>query len=181
MATYYPPGLHGRRSSFSNVPRPSVTSYSVQRRPVYNPMSAIRGVSEASVSSTQTITRASPTIKPEILFSSPSTSSQFLGYTRSRVVLKTCDSHPVITPQLEDRLLQLADRSRRLGAHRFSRTRNSLVLNDYPQSIPPCPIPMNTVHRYPRISSSTSSSSASGSKLLLPRVGGKDDRTSIRE
>jgi hypothetical protein len=45
--------------------------------------------------------------------------------------IKSSDSFPVVPPQLEDRMLQLADRSRRLGVHRFSRTRNSLILNQH--------------------------------------------------
>jgi hypothetical protein len=49
-------------------------------------------------------------------------------YTQKR---KTSDSFPNLTHQLEDRMLQLADRSRRLGVHRFSRTRNALVLNQH--------------------------------------------------
>jgi len=45
-------------------------------------------------------------------------------------MIKTSDSHPVISPQLNERLLQLADRSRRLGVHRYSRSRHALVLNE---------------------------------------------------
>ena len=50
-------------------------------------------------------------------------------FTRPSMI-KTSDSHPLISPQLHERLLQLADRSRRLGVHRFSRSRRSLVLNE---------------------------------------------------
>ena len=46
------------------------------------------------------------------------------------VKVRTSESCPILSPQLEDRLLQLADRSRRLGVHRFSRTRNALILNE---------------------------------------------------
>lgn len=45
------------------------------------------------------------------------------------VQIKTSDSFPVLSPQLEERMLQLADRSRRLGVHRFSRTSNALIMN----------------------------------------------------
>ncbi len=45
-------------------------------------------------------------------------------------LIKASDAHPMISPQLNDRLLQLADRSRRLGVHRYSRSRHSLVLNE---------------------------------------------------
>ena len=45
-------------------------------------------------------------------------------------LIKASDAHPMISPQLNERLLQLADRSRRLGVHRYSRSRHSLVLNE---------------------------------------------------
>jgi hypothetical protein len=45
-------------------------------------------------------------------------------------MVKTSDSHPMISPQLNERLLQLADRSRRLGVHRYSRSRNALIRNE---------------------------------------------------
>jgi hypothetical protein len=54
---------------------------------------------------------------------------------RSLARIKTSDTFPVLSPQLEDRMLQLADRSRRLGVHRFSRTRNALILNQHTSSI----------------------------------------------
>lgn len=58
--------------------------------------------------------------------------STLYSVPKSKPILKSSDSYPVVSPQLEDRLLQLADRSRRLGVHRFSRTRQSLVLNNQP-------------------------------------------------
>lgn len=92
---------------------------------------------------------------------------------RDTARVKTSDSFPVISPQLEDRMLQLADRSRRLGVHRFSRTRNALVLNQHaPTLVAPAP---NA--RITRGGSSTSLSTQSSTplrgtiqKVALPRV-----------
>ncbi len=52
-----------------------------------------------------------------------------------RRILKSSDAYPILSGNLEERLLQLAERSRRLGVHRFSRSRQSLVLNTPPTVI----------------------------------------------
>ena len=64
-------------------------------------------------------------------------------------MIKTSDSHPLISPQLHERLLQLADRSRRLGVHRFSRSRRTLVLNEpaIPRRTPP-PVSSTVANRF---------------------------------
>jgi len=58
------------------------------------------------------------------------------GARRESVQIKTSDSFPALSPQLEDRMLQLAERSRRLGVHRYSRARNALLLNEHTSIIP---------------------------------------------
>lgn len=107
---------------------------------------------------------------------------------REPMILKTSDSFPVLSPQLEDRLLQLADRSRRLGVHRFSRTRNSLILNEH--TLPPGQsgtyIRAPTINRYSSSGSNTSISTKSSGTIqrmtLPPSVKPSGDRyTAVRE
>jgi hypothetical protein len=110
---------------------------------------------------------------------------------REPMILKTSDSFPVLSPQLEDRLLQLADRSRRLGVHRFSRTRNSLILNEH--TLPPGQsgtyIRAPTINRYSSSGSNTSISTKSSGTIQRmtlppsvkpPRPSG-DRYTAVRE
>lgn len=119
--------------------------------------------------------------------------------------IKSSDSFPVVPPQLEDRMLQLADRSRRLGAHRFSRTRNSLILNQHTSvhsnsSVMPA-VKSNSsrsqswvstssslsVNRFARGGSTTSVSTQSSTpfrcetKVALPHLYHPGVRTSVRE
>jgi hypothetical protein len=104
-----------------------------------------------------------------------SRSSHTATYPRREVVrVKTSDSFPVISPQLEDRMLQLADRSRRLGVHRFSRTRDALVLNLHPPVCVQQPAPV-VAPRFARGGSTTSTSTQSSTrgtiqKVALPKV-----------
>lgn len=120
--------------------------------------------------------------------------------------IKSSDSFPVVPPQLEDRMLQLADRSRRLGVHRFSRTRNSLILNQHTSvhsnSIVTPAIKSNSgrsqswmstssslpsANRFARGGSTTSVSTQSSTplrcetKVALPHLYQPGVRTSVRE
>jgi hypothetical protein len=91
-------------------------------------------------------------------------------YRREILLVKTSDLHPVLPPQLEDRLLQLADRSRRLGAHRFSRSRNSLILNE--NTLGPSSVHQAPINRYLSPFGAYTSTKSSGTiqRVSLPRV-----------
>ncbi len=132
-------GLGSDSSSYDSRLKPS--SYS-------SVMSGIKSVfcskkSSPSIASTRfsssadrSFSSASYLVSPSHVSAGPSNISQTLAYPRRQVArIKTSDSFPILSPQLEDRMLQLADRSRRLGVHRFSRTRNTLILNQYTSSI----------------------------------------------
>lgn len=110
------------RSSYNSLPRASSSSMNAMSRPP-NSTSMLSGIKSifCSKSHYSQPSHAYPRGPPERPFSA--------GPVRIARA-KTSDLPPVISPQLEDRLLQLADRSRRLGVHRFSRTRNALVLNE---------------------------------------------------
>jgi hypothetical protein len=88
--------------------------------------------SKTQNSSSRPYSCASTTASPSpstASYSGTSTAYSTTFYRREVPRVKTSDSFPVLSAQLEERMLQLADRSRRLGVHRYSRSRNALVLN----------------------------------------------------
>lgn len=132
--------MRHNRSGYSALPRPSSSSLNLSSRPPSNAsmMSGLKSIfcSKPTYSSSS---HAYAGNRPSgFSGSSGIVLSSGLACTRPGFVrVKTSDSNPIISPQLEDRLLQLADRSRRLGVHRFSRTRNALVLNELVHVAPP--------------------------------------------
>lgn len=78
--------------------------------------------------------QATERVLPSYSLSQPFSTTSRMAYPPARS-LATSEAYPIMSPQLEDRMLQLADRSRRLGVHRFSRTRQSLVLNTPPAEV----------------------------------------------
>jgi hypothetical protein len=181
----------GRGTSYSVAPVSSYTSSYDSRPRMTNSSSVISGIKSMFCSK-----KAPPSISSVRL--SSSTERSFSGIQvaggssriveslsiadsvprREMVRIKTSDAFPVLSPHLEDRMLQLADRSRRLGVHRFSRTRNALILNQHTssQSIAPA---VSWCARPPSTSSLSTRSSLSGSiqKISLPELG----HPSVRE
>jgi hypothetical protein len=136
---------HSRRNSFGSSSRTTVTS-AESFGPYYGSSGSSKIAGLKSYLSTKQPSYSLPSdtsnfpsthISPTFSFTSDTYA--YLPYSPGAqyplykpVVPKTCDSFPMISPQLHERLLQLADRSRRLGAHRYSRSRNALVLNRPP-------------------------------------------------
>ena len=147
-ALYYDP--YGRRSSsYAVTPIQSYSSSYDSRSRTPAGSSVISGIksmfcskkASASISSSQRFDSSlgksfSGTHKnhssPSYVATTHNHISHVPSYPRRDLVrIKTSDSFPIISSQLEDRMLQLADRSRRLGVHRYSRTRNALILNQH--------------------------------------------------
>lgn len=122
--------FHARKDSLGSMPGLNyrASSYVSETRSAHElPRDASTSYSKLSLNSTYS--SKAPALEPS---SHPNLYPYSSPFDQPRRLVRSSDSYPVLSTHLEDRLLQLADRSRRLGVHRFSRSRQSLVLNTPP-------------------------------------------------
>lgn len=144
MASLQFESTNSRSSGYSVVNRDNFETASatfprqIQRTSVISGLKSLFGSKSSMSSSKSNLSRESTYSSSQqrygVRFGSISRPKQASGAVLRRVSsaqVKTCDAFPILSPQLEERMLQLADRSRRLGVHRFSRTRNALLLNEH--------------------------------------------------